>query len=160
MPLVYDTENTGESCAKPINPAFSALTPVANFPDPFLPSSGARITAREQWRCRRAEIASQIQYWGSGPKGAPPSDLTASYANGKLTVVVTQAGTSITLGATITTPSGAGPFPIVIGMNTPTGSLPSDLFTSRGVATMTFDSSQLVPNSFSVTRGAGAYFTI
>jgi hypothetical protein len=160
MPLVYDTENTGASCAKPMNPAFSALTPVANLPDPFLMSNGARITSRAQWQCRRAEIASQIQDWGSGPKGAPPSTLTASYANGKLNVVVTQAGTSITLGAAIATPSGAGPFPLMIGMNTPTGSLPSDLFTSRGIATMTFDSSQLVPNSFSVTRGAGAYFTI
>jgi hypothetical protein len=43
-------------------------------------------------------------------------------------------------------------------MNTPTGSLPTSLF--GGVATMTFTSTQLVPDGFNVTRGAGDYFTM
>jgi hypothetical protein len=160
MPLVYPTENTGAQCpAPPAPPAFSALPAVANLPDPFLMASGTRMTSRDEWKCRRAEISSQVQYWGSGPKGAPPSDLTATYSGGKLTVVVMQGGTSITLSATITTPSGNGPFPVVIGMNTPTGSLPATIFTGKGVATMAFTSSQLVPDAFNVPRGAGAYFT-
>ncbi|MFZ5893581.1 MAG: alpha/beta hydrolase family protein [Myxococcota bacterium] len=57
-------------------------------------------------------------------------------------------------------PSGNGPFPLVIGMNTPTGSLPASIFTSRGVATMSFTSSQLVPDAFNVTRGVGTYFAM
>jgi len=158
MPLVYDVENTGADCAAPpAPPAFGALTAVPNLPDPFLLTSGTRISGRDQWRCRRAEISSQMQYWVSGPKGAPPSSLTATFSANKLTVVATQGSTSITLSATITTPSGAGPFPLIIGMNTATGSLPSSLF--AGVATMTFTSSQLVPDAFNVSRGAGAYFT-
>jgi len=157
MPLVYDKEDTGSACPKPpAPPAFSALTAIANLPDPFLMASGTRISTREQWACRRAEISSQIQYWGSGPKGAPPSNLTATFANNKLTVVATQGSTSITLSSTITVPSGAGPFPLVIGMNSATGSLPSSLFS--GVATMVFTDSQLVANNFNVTRGAGDYF--
>jgi hypothetical protein len=121
-------------------------------------TSGTRITTRDQWRCRRAEISSQIQYWGTGPKGAPPATETATYSGGTLTVVVTQGSASITLSTTITTPSGAGPFAAVISMD---GSgVPSSIFTSSGVATMTFTSSQLVPNSISVTRGAGTYFTM
>jgi hypothetical protein len=161
LPLVYTSENTGADCPAPPPPAaFGALTSIPNLPDPFLMTSGTRITSRDAWRCRRAEISSQIQYWGSGPKGSPPSDLTATYSAGKLTVVATRGSASITLSSTITTPSGAGPFPVVIGMNTPTGSLPSNIFTSRGVATMSFDSSQLVPNSFDVTRGAGTYFSL
>lgn len=157
MPLVYDTEDTGAACPKPPTPpAFSALTPVKNLPDPFLMTSGAPITTREQWKCRRAEISSQIQYWGSGPKGAPPSTLTATFANDKLTVVATQGSTSITLSGTIKTPSGDGPFPLLIGMNSATGSLPSSLF--AGVATLVFTDSQLVSNNFNVTRGAGDYF--
>ncbi len=160
-PLVYTTENTGADCpGAPTPPAFSALTSIANLPDPFLMTNGTRISKFADWRCRRAEISSQIQYWGSGPKGAPPpaSALTATYAGGTLTVKVTQGGATITLTSTITTPSGNGPFPLVIGMNTPTGSLPTSLF--NGVATMTFTSTQLVPDGFNVTRGAGAYFTM
>jgi hypothetical protein len=161
LPGSYPTENTGADCpAAPTPPAFSALTPVTNLPDPFLMLNGTRISTRDQWRCRRAEIGSLIQHWGSGAKGAPPSNLTATFSGGKLTVVVTQGGASITLTSTISTPSGAGPFPVVIGMNTSTGSLPSNIFTSRGVATMSFTTSQLVSDSFNVTRGAGTYFTM
>jgi hypothetical protein len=136
------------------------LPSITNLPDPFLMISGTRISKIADWRCRRAEISSQIQYWGTGPKGAPPAaaNLKATFSGGKLTVTVTQSGATITLTSTISTPSGAGPFPLVIGMNTPTGSLPTSLF--GGVATMTFDSTQLVPDGFNVTRGAGAYFTM
>ena len=152
-------ENTGADCpAAPTPPAFSALSTIANLPDPFLMINGTRMTIRDQWRCRRAEISSLIQYWGTGPKGAPPPTETATFSGGKLTVVVTQGSTSITLSSTITTPSGAGPFPIVISMD---GSgVPTSIFSSSGVATMDFTSSQLVPSSFSVTRGAGDYFKI
>lgn len=159
LPLVYAAENTGADCSVATAfPAVGALTLVSSLPDPFLLASGTRLSTRDQWRCRRAEIASQIQHWGSGPKGAPPATEKASFAGGKLTVVVTQGSASITLASTITPPSGAGPFPVVIGMNTPTGSLPASLF--AGIATMTFDSSTLVPNSTNVTRGAGTYFTM
>jgi len=159
LPTVYDVENTGADCpASGTFPAFAALTPVPNLPDPFLLNSGARISSRDQWRCRRAEISSQIQYWGSGPKGAPPSNLTATLAGGRLTVVATRGPASITLSSTITTPAGPGPFPLVIGMNAATGSLPAGIFT--GVATMTFTDSQLVANDFNVTRGAGTYFSM
>jgi hypothetical protein len=123
-------------------------------------TNGTRITSRDAWRCRRAEISSQMQFWESGPKGAPPSNLTATYSGGNLTVVATQGSASITLSSAITTPSGAGPFPLVIGMNTATGSLPSSIFTGRGVATMTFNSATLVPDPFNVPRGGGTYFAM
>ena len=45
-------------------------------------------------------------------------------------------------------------------MNTATGSLPASIFTGRGVATLTFTSSQLVPDAFNVPRGGGTYFTV
>jgi hypothetical protein len=159
MPLVYDVENAGADCpAPPAPPAFNALTPIANMPDPFLQTSGTPISGREQWRCRRAEISALMQHWVSGPKGAPPSDVSATLSGNKLSVVVTQGSSSITLSGTLSLPSGNGPFPLVIGMNTPTGSLPSSLF--AGVATLTFTSSQLVPDGFNVTRGAGSYFSM
>ena len=122
-------------------------------------TSGTRITTKDQWRCRRAEIKSIVEYCESGPKGAPPTGLTATLSGGKLTVVATQGSTSITLSGTISTPTGNGPFPLIIGMNTATGSLPASIFTGHGVATLTFTSSQLVPDAFNVPRGGGAYFT-
>lgn len=159
MPLVYDTENTGMACAAlPAPPAFGALPAVTNLPDPFAMASGTRIGKREEWACRRSEISSTIQSWGSGPKGAPPANVTATLASNKLTVAVTQGGVTINLSATITLPSGAGPFPLVIGMNSPTGSLPASIFSGKGIATMSFTSSQLVSDGFNVTRGAGDYF--
>jgi hypothetical protein len=159
MPLVYTVENTGADCAKPPLPAFGALTSVANLPDPFLMTSGTRIASRSDWRCRRAEIAAQIQNYELGTKPAPPASETATFSGGMLSVTVTANGKSITLTTTITTPSGAGPFPAVIGMDTGgTGALPSTIFTSRGIATMTFTSSQLTPQS--PGRGQGAIFAL
>jgi hypothetical protein len=159
VPLVYTTENTGADCAKPALPAMSALPTVANLPDPFLMTSGTRIANRADWRCRRAEIAAQIQNYELGAKPAPPANETATFANGMLTVKVTDGGGSITLTTTITTPTGNGPFPAVIGMDTSgTGALPATIFTSRGIATMTFTSSQLTPQQ--PNRGQGAIYTL
>jgi hypothetical protein len=159
LPFVFDQENTGADCpASPAPGPFAALTPIPSLPDPFLLSNGTRMTARDQWRCRRSEISSLIQFWGTGPKGAPPSNLAATFSGNQLTVVVTQGGASITLSSTINVPDGPGPFPLVIGMNSPTGSLPANIF--AGVATMAFTDSQLVANNFNVTRGAGTYFTM
>jgi hypothetical protein len=143
----------------PTIPSFGALTPVANLPDPFLMTTGTRIASRADWRCRRAEIAAQLQAFGTGTKPAPPTNETATYSGGMLSVTVTVGGNSITLSTTINLPSGTGPFPAVIGMDTGgTGSLPSSIFTSRNVATMTFTSSQLTPQS--PARGQGAIFSL
>jgi hypothetical protein len=160
LPLVYDKEDTGADCTKPTLPDVSALsTSIATLPDPFKLASGSRMTSRADWRCRRAEIGAMIQKYETGAKPAPPSDLTATFSGGKLTVTVTVGSNSITLSTTITTPSGAGPFPAVIGMDTGgTGALPSSIFTSRGVATMTFTSSALTPQSPS--RGEGAIYKL
>jgi hypothetical protein len=132
---------------------------VASLPDPFLMTSGTRITRRADWRCRRAEIGAQIQNYELGTKPAPPANETATFSNGTLTVKVTDGGGSITLTTNITTPTGNGPFPAVIGMDTGgTGALPATIFTSRGIATMTFTSSQLTPQQ--PNRGQGAIYTL
>lgn len=160
LPTVYDKENTGADCPLPTLPDISGLTTtVAALPDPFQMASGTRMTSRADWRCRRAEIAAMIQKYETGTKPAPPSNLTATFSAGKLSVTVTEGSNSITLTTTITTPSGNGPFPAIIGMDTGgTGSLPSSIFTSRNVATMTFSSSQLTPQSPS--RGDGAIYKL
>jgi hypothetical protein len=57
-----------------------------------------------------------------------------------LIVVVTRKsnGQSLTLRSRVNLPAGSGPFPAIIGMNSPSGSVPSDIFTSRNIARITY----------------------
>lgn len=144
LPLVYTQENTGEACAKPKVPTLAEAKAYAMLPDPFKMVSGDRITKFSQWACRRAEMKAQIETIEIGPKPPKPKDVTATYANGTLTVKVTEAnGKSLTLTSKITLPSGSGPFPVVIGFDSQTGSLPATNFSSRNIATMNFTTSQV-----------------
>ncbi|MBN1481724.1 T9SS C-terminal target domain-containing protein [candidate division KSB1 bacterium] len=162
MPLVYDVENTGADCPAPPLPSFSELATIESLPDPFMWSdtSRGRITSKDDWRCRRAEIGAEIQHYELGTKPAPPDTLEASFANGVLTVIVIEGGDSLTLTIPISIPDGDGPFPAVIGVGFfPTGSLPSDIFTSRGIATIHYMESQIT-NGWSNVRGDGPFFEL
>lgn len=161
MPLVYEVENTGADCAEPPLPSFNALPAIKSLPDPFEWSDGrGRITSRADWRCRRAEIGAEIQRYELGRKPAPPSNLEASFSNDTLKVTLVEGGKSLTLTAPITMPEGDGPFPAVIGVGFfPTGSLPPDIFTSRGIATIHYMESQIT-NAWSNVRGDGPFFNL
>lgn len=155
MPEVYDVENTGADCPVATTfPAFNALPSIPEFPDPFLKESGGRITSRADWRCRRAEIAAQIQRRELGTK--PPPDagqVTASFSNNRLTVNVTVGGKMITLTTTITLPSGGTPpYPAVIRM------AGSGVPIQGQVASMNFADGQLA--SQFPTRGSGPFWDL
>jgi hypothetical protein len=45
LPRVYGQENTGADCPKPSLPAYAQLPTIDGLPDPFLSSSGSRITS-------------------------------------------------------------------------------------------------------------------
>jgi hypothetical protein len=157
LPAVYNVENTGASCATPTKSAFGALTSIPALPDPFKMASGSEMTSRADWRCRRAEIGAMVQQWDTGTKPAPPATETATYSGGKLTIKVTAGGGSITLTEDVSIPSGAGPFPVIIGMDTGgTGSLPASIFS--GFVQVTFHSSDLTPQL--PGRGQGAIFSL
>jgi hypothetical protein len=128
------------------------------LPDPFKMASGTRITTKADWRCRRAEIAARIQNYETGTKPPPPQNLTATLSGNSLTVNVMAGSGSVQLTSTVTVPSGNGPFPAIIGVGSGTGSLPSNIFTSRNIATITFTHTQLAaqfPN-----RGDGAFWDL
>ncbi len=145
-PFVYDMENTGANFAKPAFPALSDMPVVNPLTDPFEWSDGsARDTTFASWSHRRSEIKAEIENYEIGWKPERPDTITASYSKSKkeLTVKVTKNGQTLTLVSTITLPEGDGPFPAVIGMNSGTGSLPSDIFTSRKIATIPFIHNQV-----------------
>jgi len=155
MPEVYDQENTGADCPVANTfPAFDALTPIPEFPDPFLKEAGGRITSRADWRCRRAEIGAQIQHWELGTKPPPTaSQVTATFSGNRLTVNVVVGSKSITLSTTIDVPSsGTAPYPAVIRM------AGSGVPISGPVASMNFGDGQLA--SQFPTRGSGPFWDL
>ncbi|PAP77761.1 FlgD immunoglobulin-like domain containing protein [Rubrivirga marina] len=160
VPLVYDVEHTGANCPPPPLPGWQQLPEIASLPDPFEWSDGSgRITAFSDWQCRRAEILKEIGYYEAGYKPAPPSDenLDVSYAGGQLTITVTEGTRSLTMTAPVNVPSGDGPFPAVIGVAGPTGSLPSDIFTGRDVATVQFNVGDISGDTHGGSR-SGPYY--
>lgn len=163
MPLVYQVENTGADCPKPPLLSFDQLPTIQALPDPFAWSDGrGRISSFSDWRYRRAEISAEVQRYELGTKPAPPSpsNLEASLSQGKLTVTVKEGTNSLTLTTTITLPtSGSGPFPAVIGVGSGTGSLPADMFTSRGVATIQFNYGEVAPWTQN-GRGLGGFYKL
>ena len=64
-----------------------------------------------------------------------------------LRVRVHEKGEVLELSAVIDYPEGEGPFPAVIGIMAPYGSLPPELFRSRGVAGIAFDFTQVMSHT-------------
>ncbi|MGK9367442.1 glucuronyl esterase domain-containing protein [Melioribacter sp. Ez-97] len=161
MPRVYDVENTGADCAKPPLPDFSQLPVINELPDPFEWSDGrCRITSKLEWRCRRAEIGEEIQHYELGAKPPKPENMKVTYTDTLMTIVIVENNDTLVINAPISLPEGEGPFPAVIGVGfTPTGSLPPDLFTSRGIATIHFMEWQLT-NGWSGSRGDGQFYKL
>jgi len=148
VPLVYDVEHTGASLAKPVLPDFETLQIVRPLPDPFAWSDGSgRSPKFIDWKRRRAEIKAEIEHYGIGLKPERPKDITASYADGTLTVKVTENGETLELTSKIELPSGEGPFPAVIGIGRGTGSLPADIFATRHVARLAFNFGQVMSHT-------------
>ncbi|MDR3340217.1 MAG: carbohydrate binding domain-containing protein [Candidatus Symbiothrix sp.] len=131
-PLVYDRENTGADCTIPALPAPADLPSVVRLPNPFEFefSNGQRVVNTiADWECRRNEIKAEIEQYEIGVKPPRPADITAAYAESVLTITVVENGQTLTLTPRVTIPAtGTGPFPVVIGISSGTGSLPTTLF--------------------------------
>ncbi len=157
LPFVYDVENTGADCAKPPLPSVSQLKSVSKLPNPFEWSDGSgECQTFDDWRCRRNEIINEIGYYEIGVKPAPPKDLTATYSGGTLTVTVKENGKTLTLTSKVSMPSGNGPFPVVIGMNSGTGSLSSSLFS--GCIQIPFNHDQVATYAMTGNKDGNAPF--
>lgn len=75
-------ENSTTDCVVPALPVSSSLPAIATLPDPFLSLDGTRITTKDQWTCRRAEIMAQAQLYELGTKPPKPSMVSGSFALG------------------------------------------------------------------------------
>ncbi|HYQ57770.1 MAG TPA: hypothetical protein VEP89_10530 [Draconibacterium sp.] len=145
IPLVYDVEFTGSDYPLPPLPSIDELPTVAPLPDPFMWADGSgRDTTFKSWERHRAEYKAMIEHYEVGIKPPRPDDIKATYEDGTLTVVITRNDSSLTLTSSVTLPEGEGPFPAVIGIGRGTGSLPSNIFTDRNIAQITFNYAQVV----------------
>jgi hypothetical protein len=144
-PFVFDVENTGTDCSAPPLPPVAQLPSIPALPDPFLFANGTRVATRAAWNCRRREVAAQVQSYEMGEKLGRPGIVDASLTGDQLSITAGEPGGTVVLSVTINRPNGAaeGAVPAIIGVAGRTGSLPADIFDSRGIASMAFDIQQL-----------------
>lgn len=154
IPLVYDRECMGGNYPVPEMPPIDKLPEITALPDPFAWADGSgRSTAFEDWERRRFEIARQLQHYELGMNPIVSKDsIEAVLHNDTLRVTVHENGETLLLTAPVKYPGGNGPFPAIIGIGRPTGSLPPQLFDKRGIAQITFDFTQVM--SHTQKRGA------
>lgn len=144
IPLVYDAENSVTPFEVSI-PTFEELPVIETLPDPFAWTDGSgRSTRFADWGRRRMEIGAEIQHYEIGKKPKRPDLITADYRNDTLRVHITVKGETLTLTSAIILPEGEGPFPAVIGIGRPSGSLPPDLFSSRNIAQISFNFTEVM----------------
>lgn len=126
----------------------------AKLPDPFTTSSGAKVTTKADFECRRAEISKIMQQYELGTYPPPPDKVEASMSGSGITVKVTVGSKSISFSASIKKPSGSGPFPAIIGIGGSSIPIPSN------VATITFGNDEFGAQSGSGSRGRGKFYDL
>lgn len=154
IPLVYDKECANDNFRVPEMPAIDKLPEITTLPDPFAWADGSgRSTDFKDWERHRFEIARQLQHYELGMKPVVSKDsIEATLINDTLRVVVHENGETLLLTAPIKYPEGNGPFPAIIGIGRPTGSLPVQLFDKRRIAQITFNFTQVM-SSHTQKRG-------
>ena len=150
-------ENTTTSCVVPPLPAYGALTVNSKLPDPFLSLDGTRITRKDQWTCRRAEIMAEAEQYELGTKPPKPSTVTGSFANGTITVNVSDGGKSTSFDAPVMYPTaGTPPYPAMIGIDGI--SLGPTELQQMGVALITLPASTIAQQTDGSSRGKGNFY--
>jgi hypothetical protein len=156
-------ENSGSGCQIPALPGFNQLPAIAALPDPFLSLSGARISSKAEWTCRRAEIAAQVQQYELGPKPPKPSIVTAAFSDNQLTITTGEPNKTVDFTVEITRPASAaaGPIPLVIELG---GSSLDPVFSARGIASINFNNGAMGAQGNMQggpdTRGQGTFYNL
>lgn len=151
VPLNFDVENRGKDCGA----TAGELKENKKLPNPFEFHDGSKVSTFDDWSKRRNEIKADIEKYEIGEKPIP-SDVTAKYEGGTLTVTVSEGGKTTTITSKFSMPSGNGPFPIIIGMNSGTGSMSSSLFS--GFVQVPFSHDQVAKYSMNGSKDTNVGF--
>nr|WP_091075071.1 hypothetical protein [Micromonospora nigra] len=155
LAVAAPVEDEGADC--PV-PASGSLTADPRLPDPFRKLDGTRISARSDWRCRRAEIRELAERYVYGQKPAKPASVTGTVTNTNITVTATDNGRSASFSARVDLPSGPGPFPAVVVL----GGFGADTATIRaaGVAVISYDPLAVGREGTPRNNKQGAFYSI
>lgn len=147
-PLVFESENTAIGSPIPIV-EFEDLPSIEKLPDPFLFHDGSgRSEAYSDWEKHRSEILQLLQTYEIGEKPVvSPDSVEAVLAGDTLKVTIREKGKTLQLHSAIRYPEGEGPFPLMIGIGLPTGSLPPELVGGMGVASMVFNFAEVMSHT-------------
>ena len=149
IPLVYNVENTSDGFPAIELPTLEQAVEIQTLPDPFAWADGSgRSTKFKDWKRRRSEIIQQMQHYELGPKPMVSKDSIEAWMDSDtLVVIVHEKGQTLTLRASIKYPEGEGPFPAIIGVGFPTGSLPREIFEERNIAGIAFNFTQVMSHT-------------
>ncbi|WP_084556705.1 cellulose-binding domain-containing protein [Hamadaea tsunoensis] len=148
-------EDEGADCAV----SLPGSTPSdSRLPDPFKKIDGTRITAKSDWRCRREEIRKLAERSVYGTKPGKPAGVTGSVTRTAISVSVSDSGRSASFSASVSLPSGTGPFPAVFVV----GGLGADTATiqAAGVAVINYDPLAVGKEGTPRTSKQGAFYSI
>ncbi len=147
------------SCDSFVPAAYADLTAIPKLPDPFLSPDGTRISRRDQWDCRRAEIRAQAQEYELGPLPARPESVQGSFADDTLEITATHEGKTASFSVVISYPTtGSGPYPAMIGLGDV--GIGKDALRDMGVATIRFPNDVVAAHKDQGSRGVGAFFDL
>jgi hypothetical protein len=123
---------TAGVCTVGTFPGYSDLKANPKLPDPFLMLSGARITKKSEWPCRREELYQQALHYLYGDKPIPAKgSVTGTVTPTLISVSVNEGGKSCSFTATVNMNGATQPAPAIIGYG---GGAP----VPKGVAIITF----------------------
>ena len=149
VPLVYDNETPADIPGPVFVPDAGQLVEQRTLPDPFAWADGSGRSADfADWERHRIETIRALERYVIGAKPEVHRDSVDAVMDGDtLRVAVRHCGRVLELSAVITYPEGDGPFPAMIGVGFPYGSLPPHIFTERGVAGIAFDFRQVMAHT-------------
>jgi hypothetical protein len=146
--------STGAATCTPL-PSSISLKTDAKLNDLFTTFNGAKVTTKDEWLCRQAEISDLLQRYEMGTLPGPPSTLTASLSGTTLTINCGDSGKSMSFTVTITYPSsGTAPYPAIIAYDG--GSLPAP----AGVAMINFNCDDMAAQVSTGSRGQGKFYNL
>jgi hypothetical protein len=151
-------EDEGAGCPAPALPDAGALPTNARLPDPFRKLDGSRITTTAEWTCRRNEIKKLAEKFVYGEKPPKPQTVSGTVSGSSITVNVSHQGRSSSFSASVSLPSGTGPFPTVVVL----GGFGADTSTIRaaGAAVINYDPYSVGREGTPRTNKQGAFYSV
>jgi hypothetical protein len=154
-----EVENEGVDCAVTIS-GTGAIAANSNLPDPFTKMDGQRMTAKDEWKCRRQEIRKLLEKTVYGEMRVTPfSATTGTVSKTSITVNVSDNGKTASFTASVDAPAGNGPFPAMLiygGFGGPSAAT----LKNQGVAVITFDPAKGGAENTPRNNKSGAYYTL